>query len=51
VRLYLNSKSIQTELESEEDSLENKIREFLIEEKLDFMIYYYKTRCGRGPKY
>ena len=51
VRLYLNNETMKTEFESEEDSLENKIREFLIEEKLDFMIYYYKTRCGREPKY
>lgn len=51
VRLYLNNETMKTEFESEEDSLENQIREFLIEEKLDLMIDYYKSICGRSPKY
>lgn len=51
VRLYLNNETMKTEFESEEDSLENQIREFLIEDKLDLMIDYYKSICGRSPKY
>lgn len=51
VRLYLHNEIMKNEFESEEDSLENKIREFLVEEKLDYMIYYYKLKCGREPKY
>lgn len=51
VKLYLHNEIIRNEFESEEDSLENKIRKFLIDEELDFMIYYYKLKCGREPKY
>lgn len=51
LRLYVHNEQIKSEFESDGDSLESSIREYLIEEKLDSIIYFYKLTCGREPKY
>jgi hypothetical protein len=51
LRLYLHNEQIKSEFESDGNSLDLSIREYLINEKLDFIIYYYKLTCGREPKY
>jgi hypothetical protein len=48
VNLYLHH--LKTEFENDE-SLEQKIREYMIENKLDTMMRYYKIICGKEPKY
>jgi hypothetical protein len=48
VKLYLHH--LKTEFEDNE-SLEDLIREYMIENELNFLIYYYKLKCGKEPKY
>jgi hypothetical protein len=48
VNLYMHH--LKTEFVNDQ-YLEQKIRQYLIDNKLDFMISYYKIMCGRKPKY
>jgi hypothetical protein len=48
VNLYLHQ--LKTEFENDE-FLEHKIKEYMIENELNFLIYYYKMKCGKDPKY
>jgi len=50
LKLYLSNENIKNELVSHENYLEMNIKQFFIDEYLDFLIFYYKSKCGKDIK-
>jgi hypothetical protein len=50
LKMYVNNEFIRSELQKDSGT-KNKIREMIIEQYSDFMVYYYKLKCGTAPKY
>ena len=51
-KLYLTNEFLRRDFESPNaDHLETEIRNYVINDKLDTLIYYYSLKCYRKPKY
>lgn len=51
IKMYLNNEFIKDELGEHESDLELEIIKYIIDNHIDFLMYYYKLKCGGYPKY
>lgn len=51
VKLYLSNETIRKDLGSDQNNLERDIKKYFIENRLDFLMYYYKLKCNKEVKY
>ena len=51
LKLYLSNEDIKKQLRSETSTIEQDIKKYFINNRLDFIMYYYKLKCGKEPKY
>lgn len=50
-QLYLTNEFLRKDLASETLNLQTKLRNYIIEEHFDFLLFYYNLKCKKNPKY